>query len=230
MSIFYSIIIPTYHEEKNISRLLTQLENFNLPGEVIVADGGSLDGTVCVVKERFPWVKLIQTEKGRGQQLAAAVAASVGNVLVFIHADSQLKPGYFGEVEKAVSRDALWGSGKVVFDNPKRIYRIIERCSNLRASILHSCFGDQAMYCTREFYQEIGGFRPMTFLEDLEFSRRAAARIKPVILDSKILTSSRLYEKQGVYRTIYRMQMVKLLYQLGFSQEKIWQFYHKSKE
>ena len=223
----FSLIIPTYNEEKNISRLLERLESFALPAEIIVCDGGSDDGTINTIKNNFSQVKLLQTDKGRGQQMDAATVIATGDIYVFIHADSILEQEYFIEVEQAVKRGASWGSGKVIFDNPQRIYRRIERCSNLRASILHACYGDQAIFCTKELYYKIGGFKPMFFLEDLEFSKRAAAAAPPVIVDSEIITSSRRYEKQGVYRTICRMQTVKLLYSLGFSLERIWQFYVK---
>ena len=85
-----SIIIPTHNEQDYIGSLLSCIsENAGADVEVIVVDGGSEDHTTTIVKE-FVGVKLIHSEKGRAIQMNCGAQIGKGDVLFFIHADSQL--------------------------------------------------------------------------------------------------------------------------------------------
>lgn len=55
-----SVVMPVYNEAANIISTLEALySNTVLPDEVIVADGGSTDNTVQLIKERFPQATVI---------------------------------------------------------------------------------------------------------------------------------------------------------------------------
>ena len=61
-----SIIIPTYNEESTIERLMETLEPLNERCEILFVDGGSTDGTLALLKDRYP---VIQSPKGRAKQM-----------------------------------------------------------------------------------------------------------------------------------------------------------------
>jgi len=79
-----SVVIPTLNEAANISSLLEHLLSTPGVAEVVVADGGSMDGTVELVR---PPVRLVRSEPGRGMQLRAGARRATGDVLLFLHAD-----------------------------------------------------------------------------------------------------------------------------------------------
>src|SRR3954467_8154934 len=81
-----SIIIPTLNEARSIGATLDALACEARGVEVIVVDGGSVDGTVELVRGRG--VKLIESGRGRGGQLHAGACAASGHMLWFLHADT----------------------------------------------------------------------------------------------------------------------------------------------
>ena len=69
-----SVIIPTYNEEKNISKLLYSLLNqSHKPDEIIISDGGSTDKTT---KEFISILKneniIVNLRRSRGEDVNAA--------------------------------------------------------------------------------------------------------------------------------------------------------------
>ena len=54
-----SIIIPVYDEEKTISKLLTEIQNIEIPlkKDIIVVDDGSNDNSLEILKTFFQGLK-----------------------------------------------------------------------------------------------------------------------------------------------------------------------------
>lgn len=91
-----SIIIPTYNEESTIERLMETLEPLNERCEILFVDGGSTDGTLALLKDRYP---VIQSPKGRAKQMNMGAEESSGDVLFFLHCDSEVPPTALEEIE-----------------------------------------------------------------------------------------------------------------------------------
>src|SRR5215470_13818265 len=86
-----SIVMPVLNEADGIAQALGALVPLRSRGvEVVVADGGSSDGTVALARPLADIV--IAAPRGRGAQMNAGAAASHGDVLLFLHADTRL-PG-----------------------------------------------------------------------------------------------------------------------------------------
>jgi len=84
-----SIIIPTLNEAEGIAKLLTSLSPLRQRGhEVIVADGGSHDGTAELARPLADLV--IDAPRGRAAQMNAGAAQAKSEVLLFLHADTRL--------------------------------------------------------------------------------------------------------------------------------------------
>uniref|UniRef100_A0A7S3EDT7 Glycosyltransferase 2-like domain-containing protein n=1 Tax=Rhodosorus marinus TaxID=101924 RepID=A0A7S3EDT7_9RHOD len=91
-----SVIIPTLNEEGSIASTIKELREGVVQKDtrldVVVADGGSADGTKRLVKAgNARWV---QAGRGRGTQLNAAVPSTEGAFLIFLHADTRLPVGF----------------------------------------------------------------------------------------------------------------------------------------
>ncbi|WP_298200169.1 TIGR04283 family arsenosugar biosynthesis glycosyltransferase [Desulfosporosinus sp.] len=220
-----SLIIPTLNEAETIGRLIQSLNG--IPElEIIVSDGGSADGTVQQIIHSG--VVAVQSKPGRGVQLNAGVQAASGNILLFVHADSLLVVSAIAQIRQAVIRGAQWGCCQLKFEEETRFFRVLAKTSNWRARYLSMCYGDQGIYCTRNFFDSVGGFPDWAFLEDLEFSRRARRRVKACVLKEQITTSTRRFRKHGLWRTFWKMQGVKVLFALGFPLPYIERFYRAS--
>jgi len=94
-----SVVVPTYNERENISRLIH--ETFvHVPGaEIIVVDDDSPDGTSDEVTSRWGQdgrVRLIRrtTERGLPSALADGIAAARGDKIAWLDADFNMKPDF----------------------------------------------------------------------------------------------------------------------------------------
>ncbi|HBW38329.1 TIGR04283 family arsenosugar biosynthesis glycosyltransferase [Desulfosporosinus sp. BICA1-9] len=220
-----SVIIPTLNEVETIGRLIKSLQG--IPAlEIIVSDGGSTDGTIQLISQ-YGGVA-VQSKPGRGVQLNAGVQAAAGSILLFLHADSRLAVSAIAQIRQAISRGTQWGCCQLKFDEEARFFKILAKTSNWRARYLSMCYGDQGIYCTRTFFDSIGGFQDWTFLEDLEFSKRARSRVKACVLKDQIITSTRRFRQHGLWYTFWKMQGVKALFALGFPLSFIERFYRGS--
>ena len=104
-----SIIVPVLDEEARIGAALEALAPFRARGvEVIVADGGSRDRTVEIARPLAD--RVIAAPRGRGAQMNAGAAAATGDVLLFLHADTQLPPEADALVLDGLARNGWqWG-------------------------------------------------------------------------------------------------------------------------
>lgn len=222
-----AVIIPTLNEGKNIGRLLKRL--VQIPGlEIIVSDGGSRDPTLHVARQ-FP-VTLVNSAPGRGRQLNAGAKQAHAEILFFLHADSAVEERAFSDIRQAISRGFLWGCCTLRFDEQTPFFRAVALASNLRSRLLSSCYGDQGIFCRKDVFWAEGGFPDTVFLEDLEFSRRLRRRCRACVVPAQITTSTRRFRGRGRLRTIVKMQVVKALYRLGTSPERLANFYGSGRE
>lgn len=244
-----SIIIPTFNEAMMITDCLNQFESFservteNLrpgilrrsnktcePAEVIVVDGGSNDDTAKIVKS-YSRVRYIEHEqRGRAVQMNAGAAAALGDVLLFLHADTKLPYRWSKHVIESIYHRGMSG-GRFRFDiaDPKRIYRWIARGTNFRSRILGITYGDQAIYARRETFETLGGYPKISVFEDAGF----AERLKKVggldWIDEPILTSARRWEKRGPIRTLLLTWLLRTLYTFYVPPRFLARFYSASR-
>lgn len=213
-----SIIIPTLNEELNIPLLLESL--LSMAGvEIIVADGSSVDATLEKCRA-FP-VRLVNSLMGRGVQLNAGARCAEGEILLFLHADSSIERRVLDDIREAVSQGSLWGCCNLRFNEENLLFCLIAYLSNLRARIFCSCYGDQGIFCQRDLFWENGGFPETVFLEDLGFSHRIRKGQRARIVKGMITTSTRRFRKAGIWKTIAKNQMIKILYAIGIKPDKL---------
>jgi glycosyltransferase involved in cell wall biosynthesis len=85
-----SIVVPAKNEALNLSVILPQLPEVH---EVILVDGGSVDGTVSAARRAMPEIiTVLQARKGKGNALAAGFARVTGDIVVMFDADGSADP------------------------------------------------------------------------------------------------------------------------------------------
>src|SRR3954463_2345071 len=104
-----SVIVPMLNEAELLASLLDQLQRLAHRGaEIILADGGSEDGSPSIA-ERAGFT-VLHAARGRARQMNAAAAQATGDVLLFLHADTQLPEQAEKHVTQALSSCThCWG-------------------------------------------------------------------------------------------------------------------------
>ena len=207
-----SVIIPVYNEEKALPALLDSLGPLEGRAEVLFADGGSTDRTAELIP---PSCRLIRSEKGRARQMNAGAAASTGDVLLFLHADSVLPPDALAEIERimAAHRAGCFG---IAFRSRDIRMKCCQTLSNLRVRVWDVAFGDQGIFLRRELFFELGGFPELPLMEDYQFSLDLRARgVRFAMTRSRIVTSPRRFLQGGPLHVMARMWRLRAMYRKG---------------
>lgn len=212
-----SVVIPTLDEAAELPRALAALRQADPSLEVIVADGGSADDTPGIALS-FPGVQLVRSPRGRGRQMNAGAAASRGEILWFLHADTRVSAAGIALMRERMRDPGIVGGAfRLAFDSPKRRYRLLERSVAIRCRVLGLPYGDQAVFVRREAFVRIGGFPEWPILEDVAFVRRLRRVGRLALLSEAAVTSPRRYETRGFLRTTLRNAAVLALYAMGLS-------------
>lgn len=220
-----SVVIPTLNADAALPACLSCLfegVQAGLIRELIVVDGGSIDGTVHMAQEAGATV--IETNTSRGHQLRMGCAQAHGDWLLVLHSDSQLTEGWSDAVQAHIQGlDA--GYFKLKFDGGGVMAAIVAGWANLRARLFGLPFGDQGMLISRELYDEVGGYPDFELMEDVVLARALVGRLEA--LDSEIVTSSQKYRHQGWVRRGARNLVLQLRYFAGASPDKLAQAYRQ---
>ena len=218
-----SVIMPVLNEAQAIGPALSALTALK-PHEIIVVDGGSSDCTRAICATAG--VKVLLSGAGRARQMNRGALEATGDVLLFLHADTRLPASALRDVAAALSDpDHVGGRFDVELDSARPLLKIVGRMISLRSRLTKVSTGDQAIFVRREIFAEVDGFPNLPLMEDIAFCRRLKRLGEVACLRSKVVTSARRWETDGVWRTIFRMWTLKLLYLAGISPARLKQFY-----
>ena len=228
-----SIVIPTLNAEKDLARCLAALVPAVVDGlvkDVVIADGGSSDRTLKIADQAGAMA--ISTAAGRGGQFQAGAKAARGEWLLFLHADTVLAPGWhadaiaFMEAVNTGRRRPSAAAFGFALDDDGLAPRFVESMVGIRSGIMKLPYGDQGLLISRALYSEIGGFKPMAMMEDVDIVRRLGSR-RLTILRAKAVTSAQRYRRKGYLRRIARNQMCLACYAVGVTPDRIRKMYDK---
>lgn len=224
-----SIIIPVLNEAITIKDLLFHLidnASLNSISEIIVVDGGSLDGTVDIVKALDLNIVLLHSKKGRAKQMNIGVKHAKGAVLYFLHADSFPPNRYDKLILDEVKKDNLAGCFRLQFDSKHWWLRL---ASWLTQFSWRACRGgDQSQFITKKLFNEIGGFdETYTIYEDNILINELYALSEFTVINKKIKTSARLYRKHGVWKLQYHFWTIYVKKWFGASSDELFAYYKK---
>jgi rSAM/selenodomain-associated transferase 2 len=221
-----SVIVPVLNEESGIRACLESLLAWGDRLEIIVVDGGSQDATVEIVQS-LP-VGLVTALGGRGAQMNRGAAIAKGEILLFLHSDTQLPQTFITEIEAVLAQpQAIAGAFPLRIDDPRPSLRWIETFVQWRSQYLSLPYGDQAIFLKTSTFQQMGGYAPLPIMEDYELIQRLKKQGKIYLAQHPVITSSRRWRKLGVWRTTWINQLMLLGYHLKLDPQTLKQWYRQ---
>jgi rSAM/selenodomain-associated transferase 2 len=206
-----SIIIPTLNEAKGLPETLSALQTLRAGGvEVIVVDGGSSDETMHIAQQYADCV--VASEAGRAKQMNKGASIAKGDILLFLHSDTTLPGDAYQQLRKFEGQAIVWGRFNVTLDNPRFIFRVIEKMMNARSRLTSVVTGDQAMFVSSFLFKQVDGFPIIDLMEDIAISKKLKKLVSPVSLKSAVVTSSRRWVEYGVMQTVLLMWWLRAAY------------------
>jgi rSAM/selenodomain-associated transferase 2 len=206
-----SVVIPALNAAVDLPATLAALGQ--APDEVLVVDGGSVDGTTRIAAASG--ARVIEAPRGRGTQLAAGVAAATRPWLLLLHADTRLGEGWTDAAAAHIGgntdRAAYF---RFALDSDDRRARRLEHLVAWRCRALALPYGDQGLLLHRDLLRAVGGIRPLPLMEDVDLVRRLSRR-RLVALKVDAVTSAAKWRRGGWYRRSARNLLCLSLYFAG---------------
>ena len=223
-----SVIVPLYNEGEQVNDLVDHLRRLDGLSEVVLVDASDEAASNTVVDElrrriaNDPLVTLVRCARpGRAAQMNIGAAHCNGAVLLFLHCDTRLPPSAAQQIAARIEGAHVWGWFDLRLDADATTYRLLERMINLRARVGRIATGDQALFVTRRVFAHQRGFAEIPLMEDVELSRRLKRLGAPAVIAQPVLSSARRWQKNGMWRTIFLMWKLRLLYWFGVNPERL---------
>lgn len=209
-----SIIVPIYNEEKTIRLLLNQLRTIKDRCEIILVDGGSTDRTLEYIDSDF---RVLHSEKGRAKQMNVGAKESTGDILFFLHCDSELPKKPLEQI-RYVMKDYRVGCFGIAFHSKNFFLFTCRVISNHRIKDRNVVFGDQGIFLERKLFFDMGMFPELPIMEDYQFSLKLKERGERIgITPKRIYTSDRRFPKGTIpkLREMWKMNRLRKKYRDG---------------
>ena len=229
-----SIIIPVLNESETILKLLEHVSSNassqNI-AEIIVVDGGSVDGTQTLVTHFSEKTKLqtylLLSEKGRAKQMNVGAKKAMGSILYFLHADSFPPKDFDVSISSEVKKGNIGGCFRMKFDSDHPVLKFSQWFTKFNFKFCRG--GDQSLFITKNVFDELQGYNEIfTIYEDCELINRIYDKYKFVVINDFVTTSARKYEQNGTLKLQYHYTIIHLKKTFGASAEKLSQYYQKN--
>jgi len=222
-----SIIIPVLNEQAGIEAFLQSLQSLRPQCELIVVDGGSDDNTVALT---HPYVDdVIHTEQGRAIQMNVGAVTASAPILLFLHADTYLPENAISQIRQAIDEGYHWGRFDISLTGQHSLLKLIACLMNIRSRLSGIATGDQAIFVTKELFEQQGDYKHIALMEDIDLSARLKQVCKPFCSRSKVISSGRRWISFGVIKTIVLMWWLRFRYFSGAKPESLAKLYKTGK-
>jgi rSAM/selenodomain-associated transferase 2 len=220
-----SVIIPALNEREQIEPTLSALQGLRKAGhQVVLVDGGSADGTEGVAAPLVD--RVLHCPPGRGRQMNAGAREARGGLLLFLHADTRIPADALAAfLAEFPDSGRPWGRFDVRLSGRGWLLRVTERLMNLRSHWTGIATGDQGIFVRREVFERLGGYPEIPLMEDIAISRALKRIGHPLRIRTPVVTSSRRWEQNGVWRTILLMWRLRLAYFFGADPRRLTRLY-----
>jgi hypothetical protein len=160
-------------------------------------------------------------------QLRAAAEAATQPWLLALHADTKPGLGWQDAISTFIARPAAAaqaGYFRFTLNDPAPEARRLEAMVAWRCRWLGLPYGDQGLLIARDFYRTLGGYEPVSLMEDVALIRRIG-RKRLVALPPAFITSAEKWQRDGWYARSVRNLFCLSLWFLGVAPERIARLY-----
>lgn len=219
-----SIIMPVLNEAAGIAAALDALQPLRRAGcEVILADGGSTDGTREAAMTLYD--QWIDAPRGRANQMNAGAAVAAGSLLLFLHADTRLPGQALQWLTRFAASERYWGWFDVRLSGQRPLYRVVAWFMRWRSRLTRVATGDQALFVRRVLFEQVGGYESIPLMEDVALCKDLRRHGPPYCIPDPVITDSRRWDVNGPWRTIVLMWRLRWAYWRGQAPETLAQRY-----
>ncbi|MBS1867997.1 MAG: TIGR04283 family arsenosugar biosynthesis glycosyltransferase [Acidobacteria bacterium] len=213
------VVVPVFNEAETLRKYMARLKEVNRGRcPVVLVDGASTDGSVSIGRRFFHTECLANASRGR--QLNHGACCLGTDVLLFLHADSELPLGFDFHIRRALANpEVVGGCFRLEFDVEHPLLKAYTWFTQFPGRFFH--FGDQGLFVRREVFCELGGFSPTPFLEDVDFLKRLQTVGKFVTVRAAVRTSARRFLRRGILRQQIVNILVVALFELGVPAERL---------
>ena len=209
----FSIIVPVFNEAPLIRPFLRHLRERAPEAEIIVADGGSSDGTAELARDFCD--QLVSSKPNRAVQMNLGVRGASGDVFWFVHADAEVPQKCLNEISRMLNDPTVVGGFFRIRLPTGPVYRLTDSFAHYAGVLLRMRCGDHGIFCRRNVFLDVGGFPEVPVMEDVEFFRRLRRSGRVMHSDMRILVSARRYETIGRARLTCAYGFIAALYACG---------------
>ena len=215
-----SIVIPVFRDSVALERMLSTSD---LRGAEVIVVATALDHAsleqLRAVRCDLSW---LEAPRGRARQMNAGAAIAHGDWLLFLHADTRLPAGWRSVVDRARA-DARVNLGcfRFALDSRSSAARLIEIGVRFRVRAFGLPYGDQALFVRRDVFAELGGYRDLPIMEDVDLVRRLRATGRLYAASEEAVTSARRWEEDGWLRRTARHLSLIVRYFAGVHPERL---------
>jgi hypothetical protein len=221
-----SVVIPILHITPELSRVRNAIQTATTPIEVLLIVDPAEQETIPL----FPNEKKVTISgRGRGIALAEGIRQSIGDIIIFVHADTILPIGWDLAIRNALTDTQVIGGGfSLTFDIENNYLHFLTLRQQLRIYLFHELWGDQAIFVRSHFVkQQISKIAILPIMEDVQLSKLMSKNGKVIRLKEAVVTSAATFREHGLLRNTYRIIKVRLWYELGGDPKKIYDYYYK---
>ena len=219
-----SVVIPVLNDTEALQRLLEAIPR-DPQLDVVVVNGGAPDDRLSAICQRMD-VRLMTSAAGRARQMNVGASASKGRWIVFLHADTQLPPGWIDEIRRADAiPSVVGGSFRFRLDSRAWQARLIEHAVEWRVRWLDLAYGDEALFVRRDVFEAMNGYREWPLMEDVDFVRRLRQVGKLYHSAQPAFTSARRWERDGWWQRSAKNVLLQVLFFAGVSPVRLADWY-----
>lgn len=219
-----TVIIPTLNAGATLAETLASVAGVS---EIIVSDGGSHDATLVIAEA--VGARIVICEPGRGRQLDIGADDATGDWLLFLHADTVLAAGWRRAAADHI--EIAGSSGQAAYfrfslNDLSWQARVLESLVAIRCAAFRLPYGDQGLLISRKLFNELGGFRDLPMMEDVDLVRRLGRhRLTPLAIVAR--TSADRWRRDGWARRSLRNLLCLTLYLVGVAPVRIARLYER---